>query len=222
MKRIIQLCVFLCAALSMQAQTRLNEGKVDISVSYPDLSGEMKQMESMLPHEMTMYFKDKKSRVEMQGLAMGKIVTLSDAGTGELIMMMDMGGKKMAVKQSPEDRKKQQDGMAQNVKVTKVSGTKTIAGYPCKKALIEYTQDGETIKSECYYTDLLPKTNDQNDLYFKDIDGFMMEYSISQAGMKMKMTATAVKAQKVPDTIFNLEEGYEIMSEQELQKLMGQ
>jgi hypothetical protein len=204
----------------------LPQGKVEFTISYPELSGEMKQMEGMLPHEMIVYFKDEKSRTEMPGTMIGQAVTISNSKTNELLVMMDMMGKKIAMKQTAADLEKlktdaAKEGMIPVVKITKVDGTKTIAGYPCKKAIIEITEGGQTQKSECYYTEKIPKLKDQNEVYFKDINGFMMEYSVAQAGVKMTVAVKTVTEQKVPDNMFVLAEGYQVMTQEELEKMMA-
>lgn len=226
MKNIFKLLVLLGIAIQANAQSKITQGKAELAISYPELSEEMKQMEAMLPHEMTVYFKAEKSRTELPGTMMGSAITISDAKANELIVLMDVMGKKMAIRQTDADRKKMEaeqvkNGTMPKVKITKVSGTKTIAGYECKKAIIEVTDGGEVHKSECYYTDLLPKMKDQNDVYFKDLDGFMMEYTITQSGVAMKVVATAVTQQKVEDKMFVIAPGYKLVTEDELEKIMS-
>src|SRR5258706_14217875 len=75
------------------AQEKLKEGKLTFEISFPDAEDMNSQMLAMMPKDMTVYFKDGKSRGEMK-MAFGTTVSLSDDKTKETIVCMDMMGKK--------------------------------------------------------------------------------------------------------------------------------
>ncbi|MES2779416.1 MAG: hypothetical protein V4651_05905 [Bacteroidota bacterium] len=226
MKKTFLIILCICATTVLFAQEKITEGKIMFGISYPELSGEMKDLESMLPKELTVYVKNEQSRTEMPSSVMGKLITISNNKTEELLMMMELMGKKVAIKQTGEQLKKQEqdaekEGTLPQVTVIKMDGTKVIAGYTCMKAIIEVKENGEIFRSECFYTDKLPKMKDQNDKFFKELDGFIMEYSQKQSGVLMKVTAKAVIKEKLADAMFGISPGYELITQEELERMVG-
>lgn len=226
-KKILFSIIGICATATMFAQGKLDEGKVIFGITYPELTGEMEQAKEMLPKELTIYFKKEQSRTEMPSSVMGTLVTISNTLSGDLIMMMEVMGKKMAIRQTGAELKKQaqeaeKDSAQPVVTVIKLEGTKMIAGYACKKAIIEVKENGETFSSECYYTNKLPQMKDQDDRMYKGLDGFIMEYSQKQSGIKMTVTAKAVVKQKVAGSMFSITPDYKLVTQEELEQMIGE
>ena len=63
-------------------------------------------MLGMMPKEMVVYFKEGKSRGEMDMMG-GKVITITDSKAGESISCMDIMGKKQAIKSTKEDAEKE-------------------------------------------------------------------------------------------------------------------
>ena len=225
MKKIIQVIVFISISNFAFAQTKLKEGMAEFDISYPALTPEMKKMESMLPKSLTVYFKNELSRIEMP-MAAGTTTTLSNNSKKEVTIMMDMMGKKFAMKQTEADIIKKEaelkkSGQYPTFKVTPSTETKLIAGYKCKKAVVSYIMSGKTERMDCFYTEELPKMNASGDNpAFKNINGFLMEYNISQSGMKMKIVAKNVKAKTVSDNLFKVPSDYKFMTQEEISEMM--
>ncbi|MEI6507467.1 MAG: DUF4412 domain-containing protein [Bacteroidota bacterium] len=225
MKKYIQLCAFVFIATIVSAQTKLTQGVAHFDITYPTLTKEMKEMESMLPKKLTAYFKKEHSRLEMP-MAMGTTVTIGDNTKKEVTVLMDMMGSKFAIHQTADDIKKKEEELRRNGKfpefnITYSKETKVIAGYKCKKAIVDYTMGGKSERLECYYTEDLPKILGSNDNpAFKDIDGFLMEYNISQSGMKMVIKAKSVESKNVDDVLFIIPSDYPVMSQEEATELM--
>jgi GLPGLI family protein len=94
--------------------------------------------------------------------AAGKITTIADTGMNDVIILMNLQGKKFAMKKTADDIKKAQVdlagvGNAPVITVTKSDETKLIAGYTCKKATIHLKYGETTLNNICWYTDKLPK-----------------------------------------------------------------
>lgn len=228
---MIRRMLFLIAAISatslIYAQGELEEGKVIFGISYPELSAEMEVVRDVLPKELRVYFKKERSRTEMPSLVMGNMVTISNTKTGDMLMMMELMEKKMAIQRTGAELKRLEqealkDSMQPVVSVIKQDGSKVIAGYMCKKAIIEVMENGEVSRSECYYTNKLPKMKDQNDNLFKELDGFIMEYTQVYSGIKMLVTAKVVVKEKVSDSMFVITPGYKLVTQDELEKTMGE
>ena len=168
-------------------------------------------MKAMLPTESVLYFKDKKSRMEMSMGMMGDNISISDGGKNETITYMNMMGNKMGIRTTAADVEKMRGG--DKPKVTKTAETKTIAGYKCNQAIIE--TKGQ--KFEMWYSKDIDAANNPTNTY-EGIDGFLMQFTIDQKGMLMKMTCKSVEGQSIGDDMFTPLTGYEIMTAEEMQK----
>ncbi len=212
---ITALCGFMSISFK-QAET-VKEGVVEFDITFIDLTPEMKQAESMLPKKMTMIFKDKSFRNEMPS-GMGTTITINNGEKKEFYLLMDMMGQKTAMKQTDAEMKKQLDGAGvKDLKVTFQKDTKVIAGYTCKKAIINFNMEGKAEQIECFYTpELTDIANHNTSPGFDQIKGFMMEYNLSMQGVKMKLTATKVRKEKVDAKLFEMPEGYKVKTLEEL------
>jgi GLPGLI family protein len=215
MKQLIAVCMAVAMALPTLAQKKF-EGTIKFDITYEDVPAEMAMMEAMLPDEMTIQIKGEKTRLE-QSMGMGiSSVIITDMKIGSGVLLMDMMGKKMAVEMSKEELEKMDKNKAsQNKPEFKyVEGTKKIAGYECKKALVFVEGAGEM---EIYYTEELPAGASKQ---FEGLKGFPVEYKIVEGPMKIKMTAKTVKQEKLDKSLFETPDGYDKMSFEEFQKSM--
>lgn len=194
------------------------EGQIQYKISYKDLPAEMAQFESMLPTEATTTIKGDLFKME-QPLGMGgKQVTIMDNKEQSGVLLMDMMGKKNAIIMTPEKRK-EMEGSEEDVDITYLSETKSIAGYNCKKAIIK-AKGSEDASMEVYYTeDLKGATHHQT----KGLKGFPLQYSVNSGMFTVIMTADKVSKGKVSDDEFSVPPGYESISFDQFQKsMMGQ
>jgi GLPGLI family protein len=226
MKKIVLLFAFISINFFSNAQSKkLNEGIAEFAVSYPSLSVQMKQMESSLPQNMTIYFKNNQNRIEMN-TPMGSTCIISDNTKKEISVLMDMMSQKIAIKQTQSEIIKKEaelkkSGKMPVFKIVESKETKEIAGYKCKKAIVEYILEGKKEQMTCYYTDLLPQINTGTDnLALNEIKGFLMEYNINQSGIQMKIVATEIKPEKIDDKLFSIPSDYKIMTQDEISELM--
>lgn len=216
MKNLIVAFMALAIALPTLAQKKF-EGTIKFKMSYEDLPAEMAAMEAMLPDEMTTVIKGEKSRLE-QSMGMGmSSVTITDMKKGSGVLLMDMMGQKIAMEMTKEEfEKMDKKKVSQNKPEFKyVDGTKDIAGYKCKKALVVFEGAGEM---EVYYTEELPAGASKK---FEGLNGFPLEYTISQGPMKVNFSASSVKQEKVDAKLFEIPSGYDKMTFEDFQKKMG-
>lgn len=220
---ILSLVLLSMVTFAFKTAEKITEGVVEFDIQFLDLTPEMKQAEAMLPKKLTMYFKGENVRGEMP-TAMGTTITIANEKKKEFYVLMDMMGQKTAIKQTEADiKKQQQEQEVKNIKVEYPGETKTIAGYLCKKAVVTFTMKDEQERVECFYTEELPVIGNKNSSPgFDQIKGFMMEYSLNMNGIKMKMTATKVRAEKIDDKQFVLPEGYTVRSVEEIKKMTGE
>ncbi len=146
------------------------------------------QMVAMMPKTLKMMIKEGKVKTEMS-MGMGKNVNIFDSESMTGIMMMDMMGQKYAIEMNTGDIEKELEE-GPDVKVEKLSETKDIAGYTCNKAVVKILKaSGETeYEMEVYYTDELGSGGiNMDNPMFKDIEGVMLEYTIKEENMDMKL-----------------------------------
>jgi GLPGLI family protein len=215
MKKIILLTtsilnLLFVSQISLFAQGNF-EGKIVYEISYNDLPAEMKGYEAMLPKEMSILLKGNKSRVE-QNQMMGKNVIVSDMDQKNGFMEMEMAGQKLRMNISTEEFDVE-EGKMENIEYQDES--KTIAGYPCKKAIIK--DDSGNLAMTIFYTE---KIKNQAQKEFVGLKGFPLEYSLSQNGINMVMTAASINEETVMDALFEKSEGFQDITQEDLQKMM--
>jgi GLPGLI family protein len=203
--------ILFLSQFSLYAQGNF-EGKIIYQISYKDLPAEMKNYEAMLPKEMTIQLKGNRSRVE-QNQMMGRNVVVSDMDNKNGFMEMEMGGQKLRMNISTEEFDQQQSKI-ENIEY--LTETKNISGYPCKKAIIK--DDSGNLAMTIFYTE---KIKNQAQKEFIGLKGFPLEYSMSQNGINMLMTANVVSEESVSDAVFEKSEGFQDISQADLQKMMG-
>ncbi|MBK9046485.1 MAG: DUF4412 domain-containing protein [Bacteroidetes bacterium] len=197
------------------AQKVISEGKLVYEITFPDMELDSK-MAAMLPTESVVYFNEKFSRTESSmGMGMSS-AAIVDKKTGHTTTLMDMMGTKSAIVTTDEmlaDAKKKSE--LEKVQVTVTDEVKEIAGYTCKKAILN---DGSGTSFEVYFTDKI-SSYAQMSTEWKDLNGCPLEFSIDQAGMKMRLVAKSVTAEKVSEDLFKIPADYKIMSQEEMMKM---
>ena len=176
------------------------------------------QMASMLPKTMKLTIKAPMSRSEIS-MGIGTTISIFNSDEKAGVNLMDMMGKKFAVKIAASDIEKEME-KAGEIEVIKTEETRDILGYTCKKAIVKLKDGGQEMT--VYYTDELSTgIENSNNPMFKDIDGMMLEFSMVQNGMDMHFTAVNIEKKKVSDSEFEIPEGYEEITQEELQSRFG-
>ena len=206
MKKFV-LFLFCAAAFTLNAQDF--EGTISMELIYKELPQEMQAYKSMLPSEMIMQIKHDKSRVE-KNMGMGSMIIIVDREKGESIMLMDMAGQKMYTRQSEEEASEYDE---EDMEVNYLDGTKTIAGYKCKKG--EMVGDEGTVVF--WYTEEITSKAHQD---FNSLKGFPLQYEIEDEDMTIVFKAKEVKKESLSDSIFEIPEGYRELSDGEMEQLM--
>lgn len=219
------LLMFAAVLLSSFRLPVATSGKVFYEISYPDLPAELKGQEANMPNNAAVYFKNEFSRNELS-ITGGKMIIIANSLTKEILLCINALGKKLAVKKTAADIEKDMlsQGKLPDVKIVATDEVKEIAGYTCKKAILKVGVGDSLVASDCWYTLDLPKiqTGSAIDNLYKDIKGFMMEYTVNQGVVKMKMRVRKVVIEEQPDALFKLPVGYKLLTEEELDKELGQ
>lgn len=213
LKKIVALLAFIfCVQSVMVAQ--INEGYIHFDVKFDD-EGLSDQEKSMLPSEAEMWFSGEQMLMRMPS-AMGMETKVLTKGS-EMYVLMDVFGNKMAIKSGKEEARKAAKGNKSYKLKTVTSEKKMIAGYECTKAIMT-TEEGEEMV--IWFSRELKVGGDW---YYnmEGVDGFPLEFSSSANGMKFKMIAREVKAEKPGPERFSLPADYKVMTQAEMQKMFG-
>jgi hypothetical protein len=92
---------------------------------------------------------------------------------------------------------------------------KTIDGYTCKRAVIK---SGNNVVTDLYYTDKITAKIAAS-FSMGGIKGFPMEYSVSENGLLMKMTAVSVKPEAISDSVFRIPADYKPATPDDLKRI---
>ncbi len=209
----IAFTLFFIASLTAISQKDF-EGMITYSIEYVQLPQELKGFESMLPSEMTSYVKGGKMRTEQETAMTGKQIVIIDEEAKKAVTLMDIMGNKIAMP-VPIDEMDDDSKNNSKVKIDYQNDSKTIAGYSCKKAVIS-SEDSNVPVTVYYTTDFT--TKDSN---FHDLKGFPLEYTLSEEGMQMRISAKVVEKKTIADSYFETPADYKITSQEELQKMFG-
>ncbi len=224
MRKIVLLLLF--TPVLLWSQPLVTEGKLFYDITYQDLTGDMKAREHQLPHDATIYFKKEKCRIEMGVGPFGKNITITDKAKKETLVLLNIYGKKFALRKSDSEMVEVKNSLKTDtahtdIKIELVNETKKIAGYLCHKAIIIKTTNGKSIKSECWFTKDLPPYNTEGDEAFKLIEGLLMQYSIKDATMNMILTVKMVMPLPIEDRYFEIPPGYQEVTETELVNVLN-
>ena len=224
MKKISTLMLVLAIfALAFSNSTAAKDfkGVITYKISYSgtDLDDQTK---AMLPKMMIYKIKNNLARTEMDMAGMGKQVQIINGDEKVVYSLMDIMGQKMVIKMTEEDINEEM-GKQPEFSLQQYDETKEIAGYECKKAVVSSEDEsGNKTSFIVYYTEELggSKLNFDNPM-FKDINGVLMEFEMEQGSMKMKLEAVSVKKENVPDSDFEIPEGYKELTKEEMQNMFG-
>lgn len=187
----------------------LKEGKVIYDVTFE--TGDMNPMvKAMLPSEIITYFKDNKTcTVISMGMNMMETRMISDANLKQHITLISAMGKKVAMVLDQQQVKKNFIDRV-DLQVRHTSERKMIAGINCKEAIIT---DSTNHTYPVYYTEEISVKTPNWSSPFSDIEGLLMEYSISLGGMVMNLKAKEIVNTKSDSSFFEVPEGYEIVKD---------
>lgn len=207
---VLTLVLFIFSFSVLLAQDDF-EGKIVYSISYSNLPPQMKNYESMLPKTISVNLKGNMSQVEQKQM-MGASVVVSDMQAKTGFIEMEMGNQKLRMKVS-NDQFEEDSNKLNNIEY--IDESKTIAGYPCKKAIMKDEKGNPAIT--VFYTE---KIKNQAQKEFAGLKGFPLQYQMTQQNMTMEMTATEITETSIDDAIFEKRDGYKDISKEDLQKMM--
>ena len=194
-------------------------GVITYKISYPGMEIDA-SMAAMMPKMATLSIKENMSKFEISMGQMGKQIQIIDGEAKTVTTVMDMMGQKFYYVESEEDIMEEEG--SGDVKVDIKDETKEIAGYECQKAVVTVTESGEEMMFTVYFTEEIGSSSlNIDNPYFKDIPGAMLEFEIDTGAGNMKMEALSVDKKKLSSSDFEVPEGYEEKTAEEIQQMFG-
>ena len=216
MKTILSLLILISITFSHNALSQ------DITVYYSieiknapkNIKERLRLIEMKEPSEMILRSKGDKSYFKQKILGMNQVIVFDNA-TKSGFVLMSYKGLKYCIKVSEEELKALEAKTDSKPKIEYTTGKKKILGYICKKA---YRTDSEGQKSTIYYTNELGVFH--ND--YKTLDGFPLFYSMKiKGGIVLEVTASLIDNSEIDEKLFEIPDGYKIMSYTEFKEKMS-
>ncbi len=217
--------VLLCAFFSLvllpasQAQKKLKQGVITYElVSDFDEPG----MEMLKGTEVKLAFMGKKSRMDMRMMGgMLSMTTIADADHPEATkLLFDMMGQKLEVEVSPDEAPDMQLLPQAEGQAVWTKEKKKIAGYKCRKAVVKMP-DGGT--AEFWLAKKINPADNPMTAQVANLKGkgMPLEFKVNQGGVELVFRAKSVSPE-VDASMFEVPEGYQKVTAEELQQMMGQ
>lgn len=218
----------VCAALSMfyggcrlhSGKPAITEGIIQYRIDYKaDSSGVPTQL---LPRNMTLTFKDNLSMNRITGfMGLFEFTNYTDARKKVNTTCLKFFDNRYSYT-SQENEPLCCFDPFRDMEVQKVNGeTKTIAGYPCMKAVARFAGHPEQ-NFDIYYTEDIKVKSPNLNNPFHDIEGVLMDFTVKINKIKMHITATAVKPMDIPRKTFEPKGTYMPISKQKLEEYLFQ
>lgn len=225
---VIMATLFAATAFKTQNASKVSflAGSIVYTTDYKADSGSGKEeiAKMMDGSESTIKFNGKKFKMEMSmGIMKTSIITKDGK---EIYMLMNMMGKKIALKGNSEEMKKlskkQSGDAAKEITYTLGSETKKILGYPCKKYTAVVEEGGKKYTNVIWSTEEITASGELMNPGSSGVKGFALEAYTYVGGLKTHMLATSFDKSVPDDKEFELPSGYEVKTVEELLGLMGE
>lgn len=214
LKNLILLLSFLITVQTATAQKKMKNGRIDYQVT--EVKSDKPGAAMLQGMEMNLFFKGDMHKLEISTMGgMINMATITDLAAASHITMVNMMGRKMKVSA---------DSLPKTRSTTDYTVTyqrevfKTIANYPCYKATMK-SKDGVTMTA--YVTNKIKARHPYFVQLFSGLEGWPMEYTIENSGMKLTFTAQSVSRDIDTDGIFVVPEDYEEKTPEEFKAAMG-
>jgi len=193
----------------------ISEGEIEFHVNYLE-NGENNLFIALLPSKVTTYFRENSSCTLIEGdLGLFKLAFILNGEVQKNYSLLQIIDKKYVYKSKFGETTygyAQMDGL----KIIYSEKRKKIANYNCKHAMAVYNELKDTI--QLYYTNEIDLLHPNLNNPFKEIDGVLMEFSVTLAGIDMQFKANKVQSIKVEPSLFTLPEGYLSISEKQMKE----
>lgn len=227
---LLLLAFVFVSASAVQAQTKMDEGYIKFEVTdvVSDDPAMAAQLGMMKGTTNEVFFTKERSLTKMNMMGgMMKMQFLANLSEKSSTMFFEAMGTKYMIPMSAEEqeanREKTKATMGDMEFTYDKEDTKEIAGYKCYKMYIKGNGD-QAVEMSAYITpDIKAGAEVMQGIEADKIEGFPLEYKVSQGGMfSMVFTAQEIK-NEVDTKVFDVDtKGYKEMTMEEFQNAMGQ
>ncbi len=194
---------------------QISEGEIEYRVKYNEEKGN-NILIALLPSKVTTYFKNNSSCTLIEGdLSLFKLAYIFNSDEEKSYSLLQIMDKKYAYESKfgePTFGYDKMDGL----NIIHTDKTKKIAGYNSKHALAVFNNSKDTI--QLYYTDEIKLLHPNLNNPFKGIEGVLLEFSVSLAGIEMQFIASKIRSNKVDTERFKLPKDYLQITEEQMNK----
>lgn len=219
-KVLLALFAVSIATLTFASLPKEFKGTITYKITYEgDEINE--QMLTYLPKTMMTYFRDKLTRTDLI-MGMGKTIKIKDGEDKSVVSLFDMMGQKVGFTSDYEEIKESmKDEPDSEIEIR--NETKEILGYECKRAVIKVEgPGGKTVRMNAWFTEELGDNSNYFDTpEFRDIKGIMLQFEMHAPQFNMIFTAADIDTKKVSKKQFEIPEGYEMRSKEEIEAMFG-
>lgn len=170
-----------------------------------------------MPDVMTMKFKDNKVFNELSaGMGMFKTNFIYDCENRKMDHLVKLINKKYVAHFDENSADKVND-LYHEFSIIPLSGTISIAGYECQRALIVFN-DIDNTSFYLHYTDQISIENANWSNPFREIPFVMLEYSVKRNGIAMHFKATEVREEDVDESLFLVPDDYSELTYEQMEE----
>jgi hypothetical protein len=185
----------------------ISEGTIQYKVTYPYLDSN-NVLQRFLPAAMTMHFKNDKIHAEfLAGFGLFKTGFISDSKTMKMSYLLKLINVKYTSHYNQESAKILYSDFPK-YKIVLTEETKVIAGYQCKKVIVDFIDEDVPDFSAYYTYDIkIKKPNWSSPL--SEIDGVLLEYELEKYNLRMHLTADKIIGGEIADELLSIPKDYE-------------
>ncbi len=212
--RIFVLSLLLLFSAGVFAQKKMKKGQITYKVT--DVKSKKAGTRMLEGMEMQLYFDDALHKLEI--ITMGGLIqmaTISDLEKETHVSLFNMMGQKVKVL---ADSLPKADAKKSYQITYHRDQLKTVAGYPCYKAVMT-SPEGTTLTA--YVTNKIKARHPYFVKLFAGLEGWPMEYTIDNNGMRMTFTALSTDPKADVSQVFQIPSDYVEKTPEELKAMMG-
>lgn len=206
----------MLGSCSMLDNASYDEGTIEYTVTYPNVSPD-DFMTSFLPKDLTLVFKGNIQKLEMvAGMGVFKSSYIIDSDKKTVAQSLKLMSNKVTTFIDKNAQYHFNKGYTE-AKIEFVEGTKTIAGYECKKAIASFPNSTRK-PVELYYTEDI-KIKDSNWYNpYKDVPGTLLSFEMELYSMLLKIEATNINLNQIEVAEFTVPTEYKVISSEAMDK----
>lgn len=209
---IVFILLFVFFSSQVYAQKKLTEATISYDIVINTNNSQPQVADLLDGATSIIYLKGSSSRSEMIS-SLGTQATIIDGKTGNVTILKDYGEQKYMIRMTPENWKesnKKYDGIT----FTYLDDFKTIAGYPCQKAIGKFPSDTTTFT--VYFCKTLLPVNKDFEYLNRNLPGLAMQYEARLDDKIVTYTVSSINLNPVSQAKFDIpKSGYRLMTYEE-------